>query len=276
MKNFILGFVAICSLVPSKTFAQEFTGKAVYEVRTSSTVTFSNDGMNPLQVKAMNEKLNKQVVETYFLSFNKYESNFEKEQKLESVSANKSGASPFGGNDTKQYMNLKEKIQLVEEDFMGKEFLVTKPLREWNWQLTGETKKIGDYLCYKATSVQVMTEEEKIEFEQMKKEMESRSSNIMVISEPENEITTAWYTPEIPVSHGPQELWGLPGLILEASVGQSTILCSKVTLNPKDKVVIKRLKKGKKVTQVEYDKIMNDKFDSMKNREGAIEIKFGN
>lgn len=276
MKKTLIGFAAICILSTPKILAQTFTGKAIYEVSNTSNITFVNSGMSPGQVQAMNDKLNKQVVKTYFLTFNKYESNYEQEQKLETIASARNGASPFGGNDSKQYTNLKEKINLVEEDFMGKEFLVTKPLREWNWQLSGETKKIGDYLCYKATSVKTVTEEEKKEFEEVKKEMESKSSNIMVISEPESEITVAWYTPEIPVSHGPQDLWGLPGLILEASTGNSAILCSKVILNPKEKVAIKRLKVGKKVTEAEYEKIMNDKFESMKNSDGAIEIKFGN
>jgi GLPGLI family protein len=34
---------------------------------------------------------------------------------------------------------------------------------------------------------------------------------------------TAWYTPEIPVSQGPEGYWGLPGLILEVNDGKTTI-----------------------------------------------------
>ena len=47
---------------------------------------------------------------------------------------------------------------------------------------------------------------------------------------------TAWYTPQIPVSNGPDEFQGLPGLILELSYDSQTILCSKVTLNLKKQI----------------------------------------
>ncbi|CAM1350854.1 GLPGLI family protein [Tenacibaculum insulae] len=55
-----------------------------------------------------------------------------------------------------------------------------------NWIITEETKKIGSYLCIKATT-------------------EFRGRNY-----------SAWYTPEIAVKYGPWKLQGLPGLILEA------------------------------------------------------------
>ena len=41
----------------------------------------------------------------------------------------------------------------------------------------------------------------------------------------------AWYTLDIPVSHGPGEFWGLPGLILEVSAGNTTMLCSKIVFS---------------------------------------------
>ncbi len=31
--------------------------------------------------------------------------------------------------------------------------------------------------------------------------------------------TTAWYTLDIPVQHGPGEFWGVPGLILQVEEG---------------------------------------------------------
>jgi GLPGLI family protein len=78
------------------------------------------------------------------------------------------------------------------------------------------------------------------------------------------EITiTAWYTPEIPVNQGPEGYWGLPGLILEVNDGKTTILCSKVVLNPKDKAEIKAPNNGKEVSQKEYDEIVTKKMEEM-------------
>ena len=55
----------------------------------------------------------------------------------------------------------------------------------------------------------------------------------------------AWFTPEIPVSSGPSWYQGLPGLILEVSDDDTTILCTKIVMNPKEKTKIKRPKKEK-------------------------------
>jgi hypothetical protein len=55
----------------------------------------------------------------------------------------------------------------------------------------------------------------------------------------------------------------LPGLILEVNDGDTTILCSSITLNPKDDVIIYEPKKGSKVSQVEYNKIMLKKSKEM-------------
>ncbi|WP_332911473.1 GLPGLI family protein [Algoriphagus boritolerans] len=43
---------------------------------------------------------------------------------------------------------------------------------------------------------------------------------------------TAWFTPEIPVSHGPESYFGLPGLILEVQNQGRTLICEKIELNP--------------------------------------------
>src|SRR5690606_30717868 len=82
----------------------------------------------------------------------------------------------------------------------------------------------------------------------------------------EIQTVTAWYTPQIPVSNGPSTYWGLPGLILEVNDGSETLLCTKIVLNNKEAIKIDEPKKGKKVSQEEYDKIVKEKTDEMKER----------
>jgi len=75
---------------------------------------------------------------------------------------------------------------------------------------------------------------------------------------------TAWYAPEIPVSQGPDNYWGLPGLILEVNDGKTVILCSKIVLNSKEKVEIKASTNGKVINQKEYDKTVVDKMEEFR------------
>ena len=76
----------------------------------------------------------------------------------------------------------------------------------------------------------------------------------------------AWYTPQIPVSSGPQSYWGLPGLILEINAGRTTMLCTEIVLNSADTVKIEKPTKGKKVNREEYNKIIEVKTDELKER----------
>jgi Protein of unknown function (Porph_ging). len=96
--------------------------------------------------------------------------------------------------------------------------------------------------------------------------------------------TTAWYTPQIPVTNGPGIYQGLPGLILEINDGTTTIVCTEVILNPKEKINITPPKKGKKVNQATFVKIKRKKseemLEKMKSRKGidmgnGVNIKFG-
>ncbi|HEY0091949.1 MAG TPA: GLPGLI family protein, partial [Flavobacterium sp.] len=83
------------------------------------------------------------------------------------------------------------------------------------------------------------------------------------IEMPKETTITAWYAPEIPISQGPENYWGLPGLILEVNDGKTSILCSKVVLNVKEKATIKAPEKGKVVGQKEYDEIVVKKMEEM-------------
>ena len=114
-----------------------------------------------------------------------------------------------------------------------------------------ETKNIGSYTAFKATFTREVTEQT----------FDSATDSVVEIKK--DRVTTAWYTLDIPVQHGPAEHWGLPGLILEISEGDLSILCSKIVINPEKEIDIVAPKKGKKVTQAEYDKIQKKKSDEM-------------
>ena len=153
---------------------------------------------------------------------------------------------------------------------MGKEFLVKDTLAKLKWKMETETKKIGNYTCYKATAQQAVSKSDFRNFRRKSKDenndkKEEKSTNFMDNLELPKEVTiTAWYTPEIPINQGPENYWGLPGLILEVNNGKTTILCSKVVMNNKDKKEIKAPNKGKVVTQNEYDEIVTKKMEEMK------------
>ena len=85
---------------------------------------------------------------------------------------------------------------------------------------------------------------------------------------PKEQTITAWYTPQIPINQGPGEYWGLPGLILEVNVGNTTMLCSKIIMNPKEKEIIEAPDKGKVVTKTEYKEIISGKMKEMRDNRG--------
>jgi GLPGLI family protein len=87
------------------------------------------------------------------------------------------------------------------------------------------------------------------------------------VSETQVEVTQveAWYTPQIPVRHGPSDYWGLPGLILEVSAGDTTTLCTKIVLNPNEKTEIKAPRKGDVLAKAEYQDLIQNKMLEFRN-----------
>lgn len=276
MNRLVIGLTLGLALLTTKVVAQDFHGTAVYESKTNfKDLKLESKDMNDEMMKSLTESMKKQFEKKYFLNFNKYESIYEEEQKLEAPAPSSNGFSFSAvttGDGSKTYKNIKDKMQMMEEDFFGSEFLITDSLKAWNWELKSDTKKIGNYTCYKAISIDKVTEEDKKDYEEFKKKQEGGTNTFFMMDEPKDRVTTVWYTPEIPVSQGPGEFWGLPGLILEANYDDTTILCSKITLNPKTKSEIKKPKKGKKVTKKEYDSLIEKQMEKMKDGDGTIRI----
>ncbi len=280
MKKIIYSFVALVATSIACN-AQEFQGMAVYESKTSTadmekTLSGIKD-LTPDMQKMIQQRMKTMFEKTFILNFNKTASVYKEEEKLEAPGTQGAGmrmmGSMMGGGGT-TYKDVKTKMYSVDKEFMGKEFLIKDSLPQLEWKLEGETRKIGEYTCYKATAVKPVSQSDFRNFrrkenaDEIKKESD-KSTNLMDQFEMPKDVTiTAWYTPEIPVNQGPENYWGLPGLILEVNDGKTILLCSKVVLNTKDKTEIKAPTTGKVVSQKEYDEIVVKKMEEMRQMQG--------
>lgn len=121
---------------------------------------------------------------------------------------------------------LKEK--LLREDYG--EFLIKTPSNH-NWNISSESKKIDNYLCYKATCSESYT---------------SRDGKT------KERVITAWFCPELPYSFGPLDFNGLPGLILELEKSGNKIVAKSIVLS--DKTIELKIPNKKTITKEQYDK----------------------
>lgn len=263
--RFILFFFIFIS---SFGFAQQsFQGKAHYISKTQMDLnSFGRKDMSEEQKKRMSQRLKNMSEKTYTLSFNKAESIFKLQEKLQTPSQSKSrnrfGSMISGAVDGDIYKNIQNNQLLITNELLGKQFLIKDELPILEWKMTGESKKIGQYMCFKATAIKNWQDLNIATFRRPRNDNKSTQENIEA---PKVETTvTAWYTMQIPVNHGPGNYWGLPGLILELSTDKTTILCSKIVLNPNDKLSIKQPTKGKEITKEDYTKIATKKFSEMR------------
>lgn len=269
--------------------AQDFQGQAYYFSKTTMDMSRWDRGgkMSEAQKKQMEARMKPWLEKTYILTFNKQESIFKEDEKLEGGPGGRA-PSMWGSSFSAglQYKNIKEKVFLQDQEFFGKKFLITEQMTPYKWKMGSETKKIGQYVCYKATTMRPASE---ISFtsttpRKKKKKKDSISVDskatvavavaVAVVEKDIEEVSekmvevVAWYSPMIPVSQGPTEYWGLPGLILELSAGNTTMLCNKIVMNPEEKIEIKRPTKGEVVTKKQYNEIITGKMQEMRDNRG--------
>jgi Protein of unknown function (Porph_ging). len=267
MKKFLFAFA--CFLVfGNSLFAQDFQGKAYYESKTTINMDFGGRQIPEDRKKMILERMKQMSERTYILSFNRTESVYKQEEKLEQPGMGQGRGGMrmgmmMGAGGEDYYKNVKSGKYAVSKDLFGKIFLVNDSLPKLQWQMQAETKKIGNYTAYKATAVKHVSEPNMRAFFQRGSRGEQADNKEPEVIEKEIEIV-AWYCPEIPVNQGPGEYWGLPGLIMELNDGRTSILCSKIVMNPKEKIEIKEPKKGKEVSQAEYDEISHKKMKEMR------------
>ena len=182
MKIFLLTIASLVFTIGS--FAQE---KAIAKIQ--YTFTHIND-------TTQRDKHRRDEVVTYLAQHSAYYTSYSSESLSEMVK--KQQESPgFDGNIVltkstttidRHYMYFPSQQKVIEiAKFGGDTFVTDGTFEAPNWEIQDETKEIGGYHCQKATT-----------------DFKGRTY-------------TAWFTMDLPFSHGPWKLQGLPGLILQAS-----------------------------------------------------------
>jgi len=247
--------------------ANDFQGKATYISKSRLELGTWGARMSEARKKQIAARLKNRLEKEFVLVFNKEESLFIEEEQLDAISgATDSWGKNFAAGEN--YKNVKSDKQIQQQEFYGKKFLVKDQLQPMTWTLGNETKKIGNYTCFKATTF-IPTDDllwYSFSWSRMRTTNDSEEKTTEV-DDKSVDITEveAWYTPQIPVRHGPSEYWGLPGLILEVSAGETTMLCSKIVLNPSDVIEIEAPSKGSVVTKSEYQDLIQNKMVEFRN-----------
>lgn len=270
-------FMLSC-LISGSMFAQDFSGRATYKTHRKSSFELDSTTIaaNPGIQEQMEAQMRKMFQKTFTLDFTKSESMYKEEQELDAPkgpSANSGVMVMMMGGDGSSdilYKNISQNRMAHKTELMGKVFLIKDNLEAYDWKLTGEAKNIGNYSCYKAVYEK---EEEDIQIDMIDGEVKEEKVT-------KKRTLVAWYTPEVPISNGPSNYGGLPGLILEVNDGDQTIVCSEIVLNPKEVKKIKEPTKGKTVTREKFSEISLEKtkemMDRYRSRDGkGIEIKIG-
>jgi GLPGLI family protein len=266
---FLMALIAVSSW----STAQELYGEATYFSKASIDKSWmeGNREMSSEQRKRVEENLKKASEKTFVLRFTRNKSVWQEEVALEAPGQGRGWGNWMGssmGGD--KYKDMATNTFTEQRDMMGKTFLIKDDLPVLDWQITGETRKIGNYTAVKATAVKKNDALDMSAFrrrnDNKKKEEDGETKLTDLFEKDENTTVTAWFTPEIPVQHGPAEYGGLPGLILELNANNTTMLCTKIALNSEKQDTIEAETKGDVITLEEYNTTFTKKMEEMAER----------
>ncbi|TYA74416.1 GLPGLI family protein [Seonamhaeicola marinus] len=140
------------------------------------------------------------------------------------------------------YYNLGNNELLREASRYEKYTLVKSTSSNVDWTLTNESKKIGNYTCYKAIT----------------KKINVNDSGIYEF------LIEAWYTPQIPVKFGPKEFNHLPGLILELKDTHYTLYAKNISLSTNNSCKIEPLISKNIITKIQHQEDLKNSYKNLK------------
>lgn len=219
MKNIVINLVcAFTIFISSSTSqAQDISGSITYigevnEKFVDSFLVAYKKIKDPMSVKRdVIYAMENARPEDFILNFNNEESYYYNVPILEHQNdrmGSRAGTTPY-------YINPSKDIVIEMSAPLGN--INRVPI---DWEITNQTKQIGKYTCRQAKA---------------KEKLYSRQGHFYYRD------VVAWFAPDIPVSFGPKNYSGLPGLVLQIEDKEYTLTAEKINLNPKEDLKIKRV-----------------------------------
>lgn len=215
---------------------QKYSGEVVYNISLKTNVKSNKivqniESTDEAEKKAQSILKNARDVVAHLI-FTEKESLYKLEVPMENDSEQRINLTRIlAGKNEVYYFNNETKERLFQKNNMVGQFLIS--IQPIEWEITQESKSIGNYICYKAIKKDTLAL---------------------------NKKTITWFTPQIPVSFGPKEYNGLPGLILELHNSLGSFKVLEIKLNQKKPIKIEKPTKGKQITEKEYKKLLEEYF----------------
>ena len=179
---------------------------------------------------------------------------------------------------TSTYTDMAKQMQYEERAFFEKEFLIIDSLKQYKWKLSEETKTIAKQLCKKATTM--------ITAPQMRMRVSiggggnNTDTTANTPRAPKETELVVWYAENIPVSFGPDNYSGLPGVIMEIDQDNGATVTTAVEVSakyPKKELVAPS--KGDKMNRAQFQENMQKLMQEMQRgggiRMGGMNIRVG-
>lgn len=222
MKNLLKLFFFISNTIFSQS------GAITYDIQIGVDLTLVPKD----KVEFFTEIVNYAKEEQFVLSFNNTKSSFIRKVKLNNDSDYDSKIKDIArGTYTSSsdvYIDIFHKLEVYRE---SDGTLVENKNDTIKWEVSADSKKIANYVCYKAVK--------NIPFV-------SRRGGLKI-----REVL-AWFAPSLPYNYGPKNFYGLPGLILELTDNKTTYLATRIDL-VKEEIEI-GFPNGKTIAKEEYEK----------------------
>lgn len=139
--------------------------------------------------------------------------------------------------------------KVEQREFMGKKYVIEGEIKQMPWKVSGEMEQVLGYNCMKATLQDSM------------------------MNQPRTVV--AWFTPDIPVSAGPESFGSLPGMILKVDIndGEVVYTAAKIEAKKLKENEIQAPDKGKKITEEDFRKMMEEEMKKMGGQGGRMMIR---